>query len=107
MNETGRQHGRHGERHYERGNGERDVVDAHDKRFDPAAEIAGDEPERDADGHGYAEHRNGEDQRDAIAEQHAGEDVASDIVGAEPVAQRGRLMAKAEIDDRADMVGMR
>ena len=86
VDQIGRQHRRDRERHDQRRDRERDVGQPHDDGFDPAAEIAGDEPEdRRRAGTATTKDADRQQQRHAVAEQDAGEDVAADIVGAEPI----------------------
>ncbi len=106
VDQVGRQHRGDGQRHHQRRDGEGDIGQAHDDDLDPAAEIAGEQAQRRADRNGDAEHHQRQQQRDAQPEDDAAEDVAADIVGAEPVFRRGGQVAGAEVDDRADMLGV-
>ena len=74
-------HHRHGQ--HQRRDRQEHVGDAHQHIFGPAAEIAGDQPDRDADRHGDRQHHDAEDQRDAVGVDDAGEEVAADEVGAQ------------------------
>ena len=60
------------------------VHEAHDDRVD-AAEIAGDEPDREAERDRETRDREPDEQRHVRAIDRAGEDVAAEVVGAEPV----------------------
>ena len=73
--------------------GEKHVGDAHDRLGQPAAAIAGDEPERHADPVGDHDDDDRDFERAARAENDAGEDVAPEIVGAERKGGAGRLQA--------------
>ena len=75
----------------------------HQDIFDPAAEIAGDQADRDADRHGDRQHHDAEDQRDAVGVDDAGEEIAADEVGAHDVGPLRRLVEIGEIDDGAGM----
>ena len=64
--------------------GEEDVGDPHQHRIDPAAEIAGDGADQEADGRCDQRHQHHDEERDARAVDDAGEDVPRLVVGAEP-----------------------
>ena len=68
-----------------------DVDDARDDAVGPAAEIAGDQPERRADQAGGGGRREGDDEGDAPAIDQPREQVAAEAVGAEPEARLGAL----------------
>jgi hypothetical protein len=68
-----------------------DVADPHDQRVEPAADIAGDEAEADADDERQEHRRAADEQRDARAEHERREDVAALLVGAEQVLGRAAL----------------
>src|SRR5581483_11189831 len=67
---------------------EHGVHDAHDDAVGGAAEVAGDEAERE--GHDQGQHHDDERglEGDARAEDHPREQVAADVVGPEPVGRR-------------------
>ena len=64
-------------------------MSAHDDGID-AAEVAGEEPDREAEHDRERRDGQSDEERDARAVDGAGVDVAAEIVGAEPVHRRGR-----------------
>ena len=74
------------------------VGDAHDDRVDRAADIAGDQPQRDAENGREAAPRRTDQERDARPVQDGREDVAALVVGAqqEPCAVAARPPRPAE-----------
>jgi hypothetical protein len=73
------------------GKRQHDVADPHDQRVDPAAGVAREEAEADAD-HERQQHRRAADEkRDPGAEHQRREDVATLLVGAEEVLGRSAL----------------
>ena len=71
------------QRQQQRREGEDDVHHPHDQRVDPAAEVAGDQPDEDAGDQRQRHHHEADDQRVARAVDQPREDVAAERVGAE------------------------
>jgi len=88
----------------QRGEGEDDVVEAHQRVVDIAAARGGPAPKRDADAHadahGHKRHRDGVAGADHDHRQH----VATELVGAEPM-RRGRRLHAVGDDQLGDVVG--
>src|SRR5262249_52353887 len=63
------------------------VGDAHDDLVDPAAEIAGDDAERRADGAGDDHGREADEGRNSGAEDQSREDIAPEMIGAEQILE--------------------
>ena len=71
-----------------------DVDDARDDAVDPAAEIAGDQPEHRADQAGGDRRGEGHDEGDAAAEDQPRQQIAAEAVGAEPDSRARRRRAR-------------
>ena len=69
--------------HQDRGKGQLHIGDAHDDRLGPAADIARDQPKRDAQDHGKGHRGKAHKKRDAQTEEDGREHIAALIVGAE------------------------
>ena len=106
VDQVRRENGRDRERHHQRRHRQHDVGEPHDPRLDDPAEVAREQSEQDAGRYGDAQDAHDHQQRDAIAEQDAREDVSADVVGAQQVLEAGRIVAMAEVDEGAGMVGV-
>jgi hypothetical protein len=95
---------RHGDQQQQRGEGQRDVGEAHHHLVDPAAVVAGDQPHRQPDQEGDALRDDAGRQRHPRAVDETRPDVAALDVGAEPVRRRRTLQLVHEVDAQRVMV---
>jgi len=79
------------QRDQDRGKRQHHVADPHDQRIEAAADVAGEEPEADADDERQQHRRAADEERDARAEHQRREDIAALLVGAEQVLGRAAL----------------
>ncbi len=85
-----------GDQEQEGREGEGHIGDAHNESLNPSAVVAGDEPERDAEGHGDALTDEPHRQRQSGAVEHAREDVASLRVAPQQKRAGGGVQALGE-----------
>ena len=88
---------REGQRQHQAREGEEDIGDAHQHRIDPAAEVARERADREADGGHHHRHQQHDGERHPRAIEGAGIDVAAKFIGAEPVFGRRRRQPVGEI----------
>ena len=93
--DAGPERGDESQRQDQLGKGEEDVGDAHQDGIDPAAGIAGDRADQQADGRGDDGHQHDHVERQPRAVDHARQDIAAKIVGAEPVLGARRQQPRA------------
>ena len=84
---------------------EQRIVEAHDHRVDAAAEVAGRQAGRDADGGAEGDRDDADQERGATAEDDARQEVAAEVVGAEDEALAGRQQLGARGVARAGRRG--
>jgi hypothetical protein len=90
------QHGQHQQPRDQVGEGEQDVGQAHQGALDLAAEVAGDDPDRGAEGGPEEDREDADLERDPGAVDDAGEDVAPLVVEPERVGGVRRPEAVAD-----------
>ena len=98
VDERGAEHRGDRDRQQDRGEGEEDVHQQRERAVEPAAAVAGDQPEQHAERARDADRDHADLEGDARAVEQAAEDVAAELVGAEPVERGWRLQARAQID---------
>ena len=95
--DAGAQRGDEGQGQDQAREGEEDVGDPHQDGVEPAAGIACEGADQEADRADDDRDQGDDGERDARAPDDAGVDVAAELVGAEPVGGRGRLQALGEV----------
>ena len=95
--EPGPQRRHEGERQDQRRERQEDVGDPHQHRVEPAAEVAGERPDREPDRPDDDRDQRDDRQRDPRAVDDAAEHVAPDLVGAEEVRAARRLQHRRQV----------
>ena len=87
--------GHDGDGEQDEGKGHQDIGEPHDEGLDPAAIVAGEEPEAHAHEHGRRGGAHAGEQRDPCAPDEAAQEVAAELVGAEGMPGRARCPSRS------------
>ncbi len=84
---------------------ELDVGQAHQDQIQPAPEVPGQHPDRNADHRGQEDRHEADRQRDTRPKQHPVEDVPAELIGAEEVVGRQRRLEAGPEIGVVDRIG--
>ena len=101
---AGAEHRGDDDREQDRREGHQHVERSHHEAVGEAADVAGEEAERHADGERQRDGAEGDHERDPVPGGDPREDVAAEVVGAEPVLRR-RSLERVLVDHLVRLVG--